>query len=366
MKGECLRDRLKGGVALVEKMTGKNLSLPVLSAILIEAGKGKLLLKATNLDVGIEYAVPAKLEGEGLVALGGAMLSNFLSTVGGDETIKFEVVGGNLALATKRTSTLIKSVPAEDFPVIPRVEAEETVVISAEGLREGIRAVLYAASLSDVKPEIASIYLYADNGELVFVATDGFRLAEKRVQAAESTMQTALLIPQKNAGELLRAIENEQGDVTVLINKNQLSLKTENLYFTTRLVVGNFPNYRQIMPTQSKTKGTLEKRDLVQALKLSALFSDRLSQIALKIDPAEGVCEVESKNQDSGENTTLLEGVFEGELATMSFNAKYVLDGLQSIGEEKVAVSLNGPGKPLVIKPVRDTSLTYLVMPMNR
>jgi DNA polymerase-3 subunit beta len=367
MKGECIKDKLKYGVALTEKVTGKNLSLPILSTILIEASGNQFLLKGTNLDVGLECAVSAKIETPGTVAVQASMLNNFLSTVSGDEVISLEAINGNLALATKKTSTILKSFPHEDFPIIPRVEPEEKIVLSVEALIAGMRAVLYATSLSDVKPEIASVHIYGDGDDIVFVATDSFRLAEKRVPLGKKGDSTfSLLIPHKNASDLVRAIEGEAGDVELAFNKNQIAVQGKATYFTSRLVSGVYPNYRQIMPTQRKTQVVVEKRDLMQSLKLSSLFSDRLNQITVKVDPKEGVCEVESKNQDTGENTTLLDATLEGDPITMSFNAKYILDCFQSVPEEKVTLSFNGTGKPLVIRGVRDQAFTYLVMPMNR
>lgn len=366
MKGECIKDKLKYAVGLAEKVTGKNLSLPILSTVLIEARDSSFVLKATNLDVGIEYSVPAKIESPGMVAVSGSTLSNLLGAVTGDDVIRLEAINDNLALATKRTSTIIKSLPHEDFPIIPRIEGEESFTISASVFTDGIRSVWYSASLSDVKPEIASIYLYQDGGDLVFVATDSFRLAEKRVPLSGATVSLPILIPYKNASDLVRVFENEPGNIEVRLSKNQMAVVSGTVYFTTRLVSGVFPNYRQIMPTARKTRAVLEKRDLTGSLKLSSIFADRLNQITLKIVPADSLFEAESKNQDTGENTTLLEGSFEGEEIQIGFNAKYILDSFQSIPEEKIAFDLNGPGKPLVIRGVRDQSFTYLVMPMNR
>ncbi len=366
MKGESIKDKLKHAVALTERMTGKNLSLPILSAILIEASETAFIVKATNLDVGIEYSVAAKIETPGVVAVTGATLNTFLSTVGGDDVIRLEAINNNLALATKRTSTILKSLPHEEFPIIPRIEGDETITMPAAALTEGIRAVSYSASISDVKPEIASIYIYADGGDLVFVATDSFRLGEKRVSVPGVEMTIPVMIPYKNAADLVRVFENEPGNVEVRVTKNQMAVVSGTVYFTTRLVGGSFPNYRQIMPTSHKTRVVLEKRDLIQSLKLSAIFADRLNQISLKIVPAETVIEVESKNQDTGENTTLLDGTAEGEEITMNFNAKYILDCFQSIPDDSVSLSLAGPGRPLVVRGTRDAAFTYLVMPMNR
>lgn len=366
MKGECIKEKLRLGVTLAEKMAGKNLSLPILSAILLEAKGQRFVLKATNLDVGLEYSVSGKVDEEGSVAVSGSLFGNFLSAVGGDEVIHLGVSGNGLSLATKKSSTILKTQPIDDFPTIPRIEAEVSFTLPSELLTAGIRAVMYAASLSDIKPEISSIYIYTEPGEIVFAATDSFRLAEKRIQSKDIEVALPILIPFKNANDLVRVFETVSGDVEVSVSKNQIALSTENVYFTSRLVAGNFPNYKQIMPSSRKTTISLAKKDLIQSLKLSSLFSDRLNQVTLKAVPSEGLFEVESKNQDMGENTTIVDAAVEGENVEISFNAKYILDCFQSIEDESIVLGLNGSGRPLVVKSARDASFTYLVMPMNR
>lgn len=366
MKGECIKEKLKLGVSLAEKVAGKNLSLPILSSIVIEAKGQKFVLKATNLDVGLEYAVPGKVEEEGVAAVSGTLLASFLSALSGEEVIQMGVVGNGLSVANKRSSTILKTQSTEDFPVIPRVDAEATFTLPAELLTTGIRAVAYAASFSDIKPEIASIYIYTEPGEVVFVATDSFRLAEKRIQSQDIEVAIPILIPFKNASDIVRIFETVSGDVDVSVNKNQISLSSENIYFTSRLVAGVFPNYKQIMPASRKTSVSLQKRDLVQSLKLTSLFSDRLNQVTFKIAPSEQLCEVESHNQEMGENTTVLDATTEGEAIEISFNAKYILDCFQSISDESILLAFNGPGRPLTLRSGRDQSFTYLVMPMNR
>lgn len=367
MKASCVREKLKNAVQLVERATGKNLSLAVLSSVLIVAEKDQLVLKATNLDIGTEVVVPAKVEAEGSVAVSGSVLGNFLGTVGDMHSITLESVNDNLYLSSEHHSTLLKSFPVGDFPTIPRITDGGSFEISADQFVLGLRSVLYSASLSDIKPEIASIYLYGDTKSAVFVATDSFRLAEKKVLVGDSAPTIPpVLIPLKNATEIARVFDGIKSDVLIVCNKNQISFSAEGVYLTSRLVSGTFPNYRQLLPASQKTLVSVEKKQLVASLKLAQIFSDKFNQVTFKVIPSDQLFEVGSRNTETGENTTKLEATFDGEEIEMHFNVKYILDCFQSMPEDTVSLRFNGPGRPMILQGAGNSSFVYLVMPMNK
>jgi DNA polymerase-3 subunit beta len=364
MKLELIKTKLKEAVNIAERVTGKNLSLPILSAILLEAKDNALVIKATNLDVGLEIELPAKISEEGSVAVTAAVLSGFLGNISKEDKVKMELARENIHISTGRSSTLIKSFSAEDFPVIPRVTDGESFSFRAKEIVTGLRSVLYASSLSDIKPEIASVYVYQDGKELVFVATDSFRLAEKRLNLSEKGKDfPSVIIPWKNVSELIKVFDNSEEELKIEANKNQISFFTDNIHFTSRVIDGTFPDYRQIMPTKFKTEVTIGREELLNALKLSNIFADKFNQIDFKILPAEKRFEIFSQNQDVGENSVSIEAALEGENVEMSFNAKYILDCFQSINSDTIALKFD---RPLLIEGVGDRSFQYIIMPINR
>jgi DNA polymerase-3 subunit beta len=198
MKIEVQTKKLKDAIGLAEKISGKHATLPVLSCILFEIKKGEAVLRATNLDMGIEITVPAKVEGEGSVAIPAHVISSLISQLPDQNpTITLELSSGNILVTSARSKGVIKTVPADDFPSIPRV-AEEPVSLTADILVKGLRSVWYSASVSSVKPELSSVYIYRDEENLVFAATDSFRLAERKVKAPASANTGDILIPFKN------------------------------------------------------------------------------------------------------------------------------------------------------------------------
>lgn len=365
MKAECSIEKIKNAVSQVERVTGKNLTLPILNSILLIAKDKSIKLRAINLSLGVEIEVPAKVEKEGVLAVSGAVLNGIFSNVSQNENVFLEEQDGNLLIKTKKSQIKLKGAPHEDFPTIPAVTGA-SFEIEAKKLVEGIKSVYYSSSFSDIKPEISSVFIYTNGENLVFVSTDSFRLAEKKIKARGVEEILGILIPFKNVSEIVKVFGEAHGAIIVRFNKNQISFSAENIYLTSRIVDGIFPDYRQIIPKQSSTEVIVLKQDLLNALKLSNVFSDKFNQVNLKVSPKEKLLELSSNNNDIGENKTSLDAVLNGEEVLLSFNYKYFLDCFQSITTDSVSIKISGASKPIVISPVSDTSFTYLIMPMNR
>jgi len=365
MKLECQVEKLKSGVSQVERVTGKNLTLPILSSILLIASSKSLKLRATNLSLGIEVEIPAKVDKEGVVAVSGSTLSGIFTNMSQNDTVNIEEDNGNLIIKTKKNKIKLKCQPSDDFPTIPRV-AGSTFEIEAKKVLDGIKSVYYSSSPSDIKPEISSVYIYTDEDNLVFVSTDSFRLAEKKIKVKKIEEISGILIPFKNVSEIIRVFGEVDGTIEVCFNKNQISFSTANIYLTSRVIDGLFPDYRQIIPKSSETNAVVLKQDLLNALKLSNIFSDKFNQINLTINPKDKTFELSSLNNDVGENKTNLDANLSGDEVSLSFNYKYFLDCFQSISTDSVNLKFSGPSLPIVVSPVGDQSFTYLIMPMNR
>ncbi len=365
MKLECGIEKLKNGILQVEKITGKNLTLPILSSILFIASGRSLKLRATNLSLGVEIEIPAKIEKEGIVAISGGTLAGIFSNVFQNENVFLESDDGNLLIKTKKSRIKLKGQIHDDFPTIPIVEGK-TFEIESKKLVDGIKGVYYSSSPSDIKPEISSVYIYSNNDNLVFVSTDSFRLAEKKVKIKGNEEIPGILIPFKNIPEILRIFGEIQDVVRVCFNKNQISFSSENIYLTSRIIDGVFPDYRQIIPKEFKVEAVVLKQDLLNALKLSNIFSDKFNQINLLIKPKEKIFELSSSNNDIGENKTFLDAALKGDEVSLGFNYKYFLDCFQSINTDSISIRLNQSSKPMVISGASDNSFTYLIMPMNR
>ncbi|MEK7113627.1 MAG: DNA polymerase III subunit beta, partial [Patescibacteria group bacterium] len=225
MKLECGIEKLKNGILQVEKITGKNLTLPVLSSILLIAGGKSLKLRATNLSLGIEIEIPAKIEKEGIMAITGSTLASIFSNFIQNDIVYLEGDDGNLSVKTKKSKIKLKGQAHEDFPTIPLVDGK-TFEIEAKKLVEGVKSVYYSSSPSDIKPEISSVYVYTNDENLIFVSTDSFRLAEKKVKVKGIDEIQGIMIPFKNISEIIRIFGEVNDTVKVCFNKNQISFSS--------------------------------------------------------------------------------------------------------------------------------------------
>ncbi len=367
MKVECLIEKLSKNILQAEKIAGKNHSLPVINCIFLEAKNNTLIIKSTNLDLGIEIVMPVKVLEEGSVAVPANILGSFLSSVGGDKTVVLSKEDGVLVVSTQKNSTHIKTYSTDDFPTIPVVSTEKSLKINSSDFVKGLKSVWYSSAVSSMKSELASVYIYSDEEEnLVFVATDSFRLAEKKIKTNKIKDFSYLLIPFKNVSEIIRVLEGVSGEVQVNLEKNQISFSYENIYLTSRVIDGVFPDYKQIIPKTQTTEVVMLKQDFVNSLKIANIFSNKLNQINIKVSPAKKLFELQTKNSDIGENTNTIDSVLGGEDVDINFNYKYIVDCLQSIDSDSISLNFNGINKPVVIRGVSDKSFLYLVMPMNR
>jgi DNA polymerase-3 subunit beta len=368
MKLEIQFQKLKEVISLTEHVAGKHITLPVLSCIVMEVKKNTAIFKSTNLDVGVEVSIPVKSNEEGIYAIPSSILASFVSNVyDSANVVSLESTANNIQITTSKSKGVVKTLPSEDFPTIPRITDGESFSVPTNLFIKGLRAVWYSASISGVKPELSSVYVYRDGDSVVFAATDSFRLAEKKIKAGAAIKMHDILIPFKNIGDIIKILEKMGETVVVKTNKNLISFEAKDIYVVSRIIDGVFPDYRQIIPKGYATEAVLLKQDLINALKVSNIFSDKFNQIHLVIDPKKKMFEIQTKNSDIGENATTADAALSGDKMEVNFNYKYVSDCFQSIDADSVSLQLSGMNKPMVIRPVSgNQTFLYLVMPMNR
>lgn len=365
MKFETAVQELSSAVGIASRFIERRANLPALQSILLVVERGRILLRATNLECGVEIAVAAKVEDEGVVAVPGSVLTGFLSNVRG-KNISGSLQGEVLKLQGEKAVASIKTLPHEDFPTLPQVSASSSFSVKSQDLVRAIRSVVNSASTSAVKPELQSVLLWAEGGKLIAAATDSFRLSEKVVPLKGGGTLPKILLPARNAAELIRILETHSGEIEVYYNENQVSTRAGEIYYTSRLIDGAFPNYRQILPKTFTTETVVLREDMSQALKSLTVFADKFSQVSLTIEPSKKSLTLSSRNPDVGEQSSSLRATISGDAVAMNFNGRYLADSLQPIAGESVRLFSNGPGKPLLVRDAADDSFLYLAMPMNR
>lgn len=366
MKIECIKEQLEDALNKANKISTKNNTLPVLSGLYLNARQNTLSIKATNLDLGISINIPVRVTEPGIVVVPAQIITSFISSLSIDKNITINTKGQTMEVKTKNTKTIIKTLSSEDFPVIPELEDDKVFSIQARDLVFGIRSVVYAASLGGGRPELSSVAITHEGDSIIFTATDSFRLAEKKIRVKKTPRFKQILIPQKNAIEISKIFDKGEEEIFISVEEHQVAMRSNNLYLTSRIIDGIFPDYKQIIPKETKSKAIILKQDLINALKTSLIFSDNFNQLTFKVSPKAKIFELESKNTLIGENIDSIDAALEGEDISINVNYKYFTDCFQSITTDSISLEFGGQAKPILVRGVGDTSFFYLVMPMNQ
>lgn len=343
----------------------KNSTLPALSSILILAGDEGIKMRATNLETGIDLTVAGNSASHGVVAIPATILQQIAGSLTGGGMITLEHTGDIVSLTSGSSRSTIKTIPYDDFPSIPFPEnTSNTITLPGVTLRTVFTSVAACASASTVRPELASLYLGIEGGILTVVATDSFRLAEKKVPLSNKGIQGRFLIPAKNALEIAQALPDDE--VLISFDEHQCAFRSSQGMIVSRLTNATYPDYKQIIPKDSVVNAVVLQKDFEMALKRTMIFSDSFQKVSLSFDPKKNHFSLFAKNNDIGESSETLGAQVTGSPLNLSFNHRFLSTVFSLTSSESISLSAAGIGRPLIIKGVGDNSILYLISPMNQ
>ncbi len=309
--------------------------------------------------------VEGSIRSQGVVVVSAALLRDITSSFSGTGSMTLEHAGDTAVITAGMGKSTLKTLPSEDFPIIPLPQSSEaTLTIAGNILSSLLNSVVACASTSTVRPELASVLLSGEGGTLKAVASDSFRLAEKKISVEKTSKPFSILIPAKNASDILQTIPGD--DLTLTLDEHQCAFAWKGGVVTTRLVAASYPDYTQIIPKSFSAEGTVLKKDFESVLKRTAVFSDTFQKVRIAFDVAGKQIIFASRNADVGETSEMIPASLSGDSLELSFNHRYLAAPLSLITAENVTISLSGIGRPLVMRGTGDASFLYLVMPMNQ
>src|SRR5574343_248441 len=362
---ECNIKDIQKVFSFAEKVSSKNSTLPALESILIEAKGNSCEIRSTNISMGFMGTIAASVKTDGIVAVKAPIIASVLLNLNEEGVVALEESNGYLIISTKNTTAKCLLTPNDDFPTIP-FGGDNKFNISKVDIIDLLKSTYFSASQSEIKPEMASVFIYTKDGYIYSVATDGYRLSEKRIKNNNENL--SLLIPAKNIPDILKIISEWGQDISVSFNNNQLTFSDfENqLLLTTRIIDGTFPDYKQIIPTEYSTKVILLKEDVLKNIRLSNIFTDKFNHIRLNIDSVNKNVSIHAGNTENGEIESIIPAKIDGEGLIINFNYKYFMDCFQAIDDQSIVLNLNTPSKPMIIEGLQNKNYIYLVMPLNR
>jgi len=363
------REDLTRGLYLVQGVVERRSTVPILANVLFEPAEGGVSLTATDMEVGLRVRVPAEVKKKGAVTVNARKLYEISREVTAEELVLKASAAGWVDVLAGRSKFKVVSLDPKDFPQLPLgVESKGGVAIeiAAATLREMIDKTLFAVSTDETRFNLSGVLMESGEGEVLrMVATDGHRLAkiDRRVPGAKVER---VIMPRKGLVEARKLLEEvDQGDVTLLMSPKDVRLSTPTVSFFMRLVEGEFPDYRQVIPGTVRAKARFNRDDLLAALRrISLLASERSRGVKLHLE--KGRLEASASNPDQGEASEDIEISYGGESLTVGFNARYLLEVLGAHSEgDVIELGLTDEVGPGVVTSTSDPEYTYVVMPMR-
>jgi DNA polymerase III subunit beta len=380
VKISCLQENLARGLAVVGRAVATRSPLPILSNILLETDQGRLRIAATNLEIGINCWIGARIEEEGSITVPARLLTEFVNSLPpGQIDMELTRRTQTLNLKCARFEANIKGIDPTEFPNVPTADSiggrpQGALHLKGDAFRRMIDQVVFAAATDESRPILTGVLTHFHQGGLTLAAADGFRLSVTTADVGVGVDETiSVIVPARALAELNRVSSGQETTIELVITptRNQILFHLDDIDLVSQLIDGNFPDYKQIVPKSYSTQTVVSTQELLKAVKVAFLFArDAANIIRLHVVPGSeltpGYVSVAATSAELGDNVSELDvtGV-SGEEIEIAFNARYMIDALSVAGTAEVALETTTSSSPGVIRPVGGEDYLCVIMPMH-
>jgi len=368
----CTKENIIESLGLVSGIAGRQSTLPILTNVCLEAKESGVEILATNLEIALKAHLRAKVEQTGTFTVPAKVLGDYINLLP-DEQITITLEGNELHVVCGSSSTKIKGMPAEDFPVLPAIDEQHAYTVNVNELKDALGKTVIAASKNEIRPELAGLcchFFPEGYTGVIFAATDSYRLAEKKMAVAQGTDQFSCIIPSRTAFEMIRILGGSHSDETnvrLWASDGQIALRYGQVEMTSRLVDGTYPDYTQIIPDNFATTALLQNDEFIKRIKAASLFAtDGINAVSFDINAEQKNVGVSSTSAQSGEHSSEIDGDISGQENSILLNHRYVLDGLGHISSPQVKFQVNSNEQPCMFRPADSDDYLYIVMPIRQ
>ncbi|PIR43494.1 DNA polymerase III subunit beta [candidate division WWE3 bacterium CG10_big_fil_rev_8_21_14_0_10_32_10] len=372
MKFEVLREHFSRALSLANKAISVKASLPILQNVLLESDSGRLKVVATDLDKSIVTWVGAKIDEEGKITVPAKALYNFVNGLKEDRVVG-EITGNNLKLKTAKTQAIFNGTSASEYPLLDYVVSDNHFLVNSNLLKKAVDETYFSSSVDDSSnPEWTGILLKKLDNDIHFVGLDGFRLSKKTISLSDLSTKKidfdSVIIPAKNFLEVIRMSPNDK-DIKIDVQpaKSTVVFDLDDLFFVSKILDGEFPDYDKVIPSNEVTSFTLNYEDFLNAVKLSSIFAhSNTNAIRLNVNISTNNVEVLSDDVELGSNRfeiPITEPL--GEDIKVAFNAKYLLDYLNNVPSDTLSVKISGQNSPALFIPTGRTDYVHVAVPLQ-
>lgn len=366
MKLTTKREDLVTKLSIVSRAVSTRAATQALSGVLLSCAEGQVTLAATDLDLGLETALDAEVEESGAVLLPGRLFAEVVRSLP-DASVQIESreAERDVEIRSGGSSFHLRLLPAEDFPKLPQPQEEGSMQIPAAALEASIDLVARAASRDDMRPVLTGVFVTAGGKEMTMVATDSYRLAVKRTELeVDLGGELEANIPARALRELGRILSSEgAGESSISLLPNQAVFRAGSILLSTRLIDGQFPNFRQLLPESYEHDVRLPRLEFLDVTRRVSQLAQRNAPLRLSFEPGE--LTVSAETPDVGDARETMPAAFEGEPLEIGFNPEFLREGIESVQGDEVLVRLISPLRPGLLEPVEGGDFRYLVMPIR-
>lgn len=367
MEIKILQEKLAKALNNVSRVAaGSRATLPILSNVLIRVDDKKISLTTTNLDMAVMSFLPVVDGTNGVVTVPAKLIAEFVSNLPRGEMVEITADEAKVEVKAGTCSSVINGAPADDFPELPDLEAEKAVSfrMPADDFKAGMSQVMMAASNDMTRPSLTGVYFNTFEGGLYVAATDGYRLAERKL-ADKVEAEVAAIVPAGSLQEVMRSLSDEMDEIEILFDETQVKFRLDGVEITSKLVDGSFPDYRQLIPKESEVNVELDKSELVRVTKLAALFAREVGgSVVCSTSLENGSFAIAAVANELGENSSEIKTEVDAD-GKVTLNSRFLLDALNATAGSKIRFRFSNRLDPVVITGENNTDYIHIVMPLK-
>ncbi len=369
MKLSLLQENLTTALSNVSRFVSSKSQLPILNNILLSTDNGRLKLSATNLELSINYWIGAKIEEEGSITIPAKEITEFVSYLSSGKVDLTLNENNLLTLSSAKSESSFTTVSAADFPEFPSIDPNTSFEIDLSILNQAITQLAFAAATDDTRPALTAILCQFSEDNLTLAATDGFRLSFKSIKLVNpinlNSDQITFLIPAKSLIEVTKLAKNAKKiKIGLTPDGHQVVFVLDDVELVSRLIEGDYPEYKRIIPESFTTKLFLNKDEFTQAVKIASVFAKESANV-IKLNIKTNSIDITANAPQVGQNKASIESKIEGETLEIAFNYKFLSDFLNVCKSQEILIELNEPLTPGCFHDQSDPQFTHIIMPVR-
>lgn len=366
MNVEVTQENLAKALQNVARVASSRTNLEILNNILIRTTGKQLFLAATNLEIATTQRIGAKITTQGSITIPAKLITEFIGNLP-KGTVRLEVKNNSITIISGAYKSIINGSKDDDFPELPDINEKTAthLTLNPEVFKKAVNQTVITASNDMTRPVLTGVFVHTFNNHLFFAATDGYRLAEKCVMMTRKDISA--IIPTTTLQEVIRTTTDETENIELLLDDTQVRFRFNDNEITSRLIDGNFPDYRQLIPEKNNTTSVVEVDDFLRVSKIAALFArDAGGVVTITVDDKKDNLTLHSVATELGENTSDIPAQNSGEIGSVNLNSRYLIEALNVAEDTSIQFAFSGPLAPCILMSAsKNNDYTHIIMPIK-